>query len=308
MSRLAANLILLLTAVIWGSAFVAQATAMAKMGPVLFTGLRFLLAALVVLPFALREGDGRLFVIRRDSSPGGGGQSWVGPVSALSAVFLAAQLLQQLGIMTTTVTNAGFLTALYVILVPILGIALYRQWPHAVIWPAALIALGGTWLLGGGLDGLRGGDLLVMASAVFWALQVVLVGRAVQTIGRPFFLVFAQSLAGGLVAIVLALAIEPISAESLLRAWPELVYAGAISGGLAFSLQAIAQRHASAADAAVVFSAEAVFAALAAAIVLGERLSLQGWFGCGLILLAVLAVQIVPHIAGTTRKCDPALP
>ncbi|MDQ3557693.1 MAG: DMT family transporter, partial [Pseudomonadota bacterium] len=165
MSRLTANLILLLTAVIWGSAFVAQATAMAKMGPVLFTGLRFLLAALVVLPFALREGDGRLFVIRRDSSPGGGGQSWVGPVSALSAVFLAAQLLQQLGIMTTTVTNAGFLTAFYVILVPILGIALYRQWPHAVVWPAALIALGGTWLLGGGPEGLRGGDLLVMASA-----------------------------------------------------------------------------------------------------------------------------------------------
>jgi drug/metabolite transporter (DMT)-like permease len=217
-------------------------------------------------------------------------------------VFLFGQLTQQFGIMTTTVTNAGFLTALYVILVPIFGIALYREWPHLVVWPAALAALAGTWLLGGGLDGIRTGDLWVMLSAIFWALQVVLLGRVVRRTGRPLFVTFAQSLAAGIVAMAVAFAVEPVSLAAIVSAWPELAVAGALSGGLAFSLQAVAQRHTAPADAAVVFSSEAVFAALAAGVLLGERLALTGWLGCALILAAVLAVQIVPLAGSRARQ------
>ena len=301
MSRATANSLLLLTALIWGSAFVAQSTAMDKMGPVLFTGLRFLLGALAVLPFALNEGRGRLLPPRAAPQAGAGGD-WPRPLAFLCLVFLVGQITQQLGIMDTSVTNAGFLTALYVILVPVFGILLFRQWPHHIVWPAALVAVAGTWLLGGGLDGLRAGDLWVMASAICWALQVVYVGRVVAQTGRPFFVVFAQSVAGGAAALAAALLIEPVSGAAILAAAPELFVAGILSGGLAFSLQAIAQRHTQAADAAVVFSAEAVFAAGAAALLLGERLAPAGWLGCALILSAVLAVQLVPLMAERRRQ------
>ena len=294
MSRAAANAILLLTAVIWGGAFVAQATAMAKLGPILFTGLRFLIAAAVVLPFAMAEGNGRLVPEAALRERGFG--PWRRSMAALCTVFLLGQLTQQFGIMGTTVTNAGFFTALYVILVPVLGIALFRQWPHATVWPAALVALAGTWLLGGGVEGLRDGDLMVLVSAVFWALQVVFLGRIVQAGGRPLFAVFAQSLTGGVAALILAIVIEPAPAPwaGIVAAWPELLVAGALSGGLAFSLQAIGQRYTGAADAAVIFSSEAIFAAIAAGLLLGERLAPSGWLGCLLILTGVLAVQLVP--------------
>lgn len=294
MSRSSANCLLLLTAMIWGCAFVAQATAMAKMGPILFTGLRFLIAAAVVLPFAIREGGGRLLP---ESAPAKAeGTAWPLPTALLSLVFLCGQITQQFGVMGTSVTNAGFLTALYVILVPIFGILLFRSWPHRIVWPCALTAVGGTWLLGGGLDGLRMGDLLVMVSAVFWALQVVILGSVVRQTGRPLFAVFAQSLTGGLVAFAVALALEPVSLEAVLSAAPELAVAGALSGGLAFSMQAIGQRYTGASDAAVIFSSEAIFAALAAAVLLGERLAPAGWVGCALILAGVIAVQLVPLI------------
>jgi len=299
MSRAVANLLLLLTAFIWGSAFVAQATAMEKIGPVLFTALRFLLAALVVLPFALHEGRGRLY------PPGAGrliGGGWLQPVAVLAAVFLAGQITQQFGVMLTTVTNAGFLTALYVILVPIFGIYLYGTWPNPTVWPAAGVALLGTWLLSGGLDGMRAGDFWIMLSAVFWALQVVLLGPLVAETGRPFFLVFTQAAVGGAAALVAAFLTEPIVLDQILAAWPELLFAGALSGGLAFSLQAIGQRHTGAADAAVVFSSEAVFAALAAAVLLGERLQPAGWIGCALILAAVVSVQLAPLVALRLRR------
>jgi drug/metabolite transporter (DMT)-like permease len=200
--------------------------------------------------------------------------------------------------LTTSVTNTGFLTALYVILVPIFGIGLFRQWPNPVVWPAAAVALGGTWLLGGGIDGLRAGDYWVMASAVFWALHVVLIGRIATQTGRPLFLVCAQSFAAGGVALAIAFSVEPVRVAAIWSAVPELIVAGALSGGLGFSLQAIGQRYTKAADAAVIFSAEAVFAAAAAAVLLGERLPPSGWLGCGLILAAVLTVQIVPLVMG----------
>jgi drug/metabolite transporter (DMT)-like permease len=171
---------------------------------------------------------------------------------------------------------------------------LFGEWPHRIVWPAALVALAGTWLLGGGLDGLRPGDLLVILSAVFWALQVVILDQVIHRTGRPLFAVFAQSLIGGLAAMLLALALEPVRWAAIAAAAPELLFAGALSGGLAFSLQAIGQRYTGGADAAVVFSSESVFAAIAAAIVLRERLSAEGVLGCCLILAAVISVQVVP--------------
>src|SRR3954447_8137114 len=242
MFRLCANAILLLTAFIWGCAFVAQATAMRKLGPVAFTGLRFLIAAGTILPFAAREGGGRILPRRTPVAPGKSRvpeNSWVRSVLVLSVVFLGGQILQQFGIMATSVTNAGFLTALYVILVPIFGVLLFRRWPHPIVWGAALAALAGTGLLSGGIGGLRAGDLLVVGSAVCWALQVILIGRVIESTGRPLFAAFAQSFCAGTVTMAAALALEPPSLTEIAAAAPELFVAGVLSGGLAFSLQAI---------------------------------------------------------------------
>jgi drug/metabolite transporter (DMT)-like permease len=305
MSRLSANAILLLTAFIWGCAFVAQATAMRKLGPVAFTGLRFLIAAGTILPFAAREGRGRILPRRTPAAPGKSRvpeNSWVRSVLVLSVVFLGGQILQQFGIMATSVTNAEFLAALYVILVPIFGVLLFRRWPHPTVWGAALAALAGTWLLSGGVRGFREGDLLVMGSAVFWALQVLLIGRVVEMTGRPLFAAFAQSLCAGIVTMAAALALEPPSLSQVAAATPELLFAGVLSGGLAFSLQAIGQRHTGAVDAAIIFSAEAVFAALAAAVLLGERITALGALGCALILAAILAAQLAPNTDGVESR------
>lgn len=312
MSRLAANSLLLLAALIWGGGFIAQATAMAKTGPLAFIGARFLVAAIALLPFALRErtGAGSLALSRGKTAGIAGGSAGDGPAGILALValaFLAAQTVQQFGIVHTSVTNVGFLTTLYVVMVPVLAIALYGEWPHLAVWPAAALAMIGAWLLTGGIESIRAGDLLAVVCAFFWALHVVFVGRAVAVTGRPVGVVFVQCLATGLAAGVAALVLEPVAIGALTAAWPEILFAGAVSGGLAFALQAIGQRHTRAADAAIILSAEAPFAALFAALLLGERMDPAGWGGVVAIFAAVLAVQLAP-IRGSRRRATVAEP
>lgn len=136
MNRASANLLLLITGAIWGGGFIAQATAMDSIGPVLFTGIRFLAAALAVLPFAIIEA-------RRAGAPllPDGGQ-WA-RFALLGTLLFSSLAAQQIGLLTTSVTNSGFLTGLYVVLTPVIGVALWRFWPHPVVWPAALMALAG---------------------------------------------------------------------------------------------------------------------------------------------------------------------
>ncbi|MGQ7792611.1 DMT family transporter [Faunimonas sp. B44] len=301
MTRLAANSLLLLAALIWGGGFIAQATAMQKIGPLAFIGARFLVAALVLLPFALAE---RKTAGAASGSAGGGA---VRILALVALAFLAAQTVQQFGIVHTSVTNVGFLTTLYVVMVPVLAIALYGEWPHLAVWPAAALAMVGTWLLTGGIDGIRVGDLLAVVCAFFWALHVVFVGRAVAVTGRPVSVVFVQCLATGLAAGVAAYALEAVEIAALAAAWPEILFAGAVSGGLAFALQAIGQRRTRAADAAIILSAEAPFAALFAAVLLGERVDPAGWGGVVAIFAAVLAVQLAP-VRGSRRRVRVAEP
>ena len=175
MTRVQANALLLLAAVIWGSAFVGQVLGMAGVGPLTFTGVRFLLGALVVLPLAWRE---RRTLQAQGHALGAAELRWI---ALLGALLCTGVVMQQIGLMGTTVTNAGFLTALYVPLVPLLAWVFQRQAPHWSVWPAAAGCLGGTWLLTGASFGaasqLGRGDLWVLASAVPWAVHVLLVGQ-----------------------------------------------------------------------------------------------------------------------------------
>ena len=272
--------------------FVAQSSAMDSIGPFLFIGVRFLLATLVVLPMAWQESRRSERPIERRQ---GIGLFWIG------LVLFLGMALQQMGLMSTTVTNSGFLTGLYVIFTPILAVLFLRQWPHIIVWPGAMLSLGGIYLLSGGdLSGLKTGDLLTILCAVFWAAQVILIGQYGKATKRPLTLSAVSFGVCSLLALVVAVVSEPLDFSAIRGAAKEIVFAGVFSSGVAFTIQAIAQRHTTSAQAAIFLSSEALFAALFGALFLGERLDGVGYLGCGLMFAAMVLVEIVPGI-GQTR-------
>ena len=292
LSRLQSGAVLLLAALIWGSAFVGQAWGMAGVGPLTFTGVRFLLGALVVLPLAWRE--------RRALAAAGHGfgrreAAWV---ALLGALLCTGVVLQQIGLVSTSVTNAGFLTALYVALVPFLAWLFQRQLPHWSVWPAAAGCLVGTWLLtGASASSFVVGDLWVLASALPWAVHVLLVGQVANRLRGAYGLACGQFVVCGVLAMILGAATEPITLEGLRTAAGAIAYTGVLSVGVGFTLQVVGQRHAHPADAAIILSSETVFAALFGAWLMGDRLSTAGLAGCALILGCILLVQVLPLLS-----------
>lgn len=286
MRRIHADLLLLLAALIWGTAFVAQKTANDKIGPLTFVACRAALTALVLLPFALAEHRR----IPERLRPGDLG------LALLIGLFLFLALgLQQLGLVTATVTNAGFLTSLYIVMVPFIAWWFWRKAPHGVVWPAAIISVAGVFLLGGGaISALTSGDWLIIACALASAFHIVLIAILLNRASRPMGLTFVQFVVVALLGLVAAHELETVTRAGLIAALPEIIYAGVVSGGIAYSLQSIAQRHTPPSDAAIIMGSEALFAAVAGATFLGERLSAAGWLGAALILVAVLMVELVP--------------
>ncbi|UYQ73359.1 DMT family transporter [Pelagibacterium flavum] len=288
MSRSLALFCLLLATAIWGFAFIAQKSAMEAMGPLTFTGARFLLGGLLILPLALRE-DARQ--PQRLT-----GRQWA-LIVFMSLNFFGGAILQQYGLLFTTVTNSGFLTGLYVLFVPVILLFVFRQPPHKVIWLGVPVALIGLFLLNGArLDRLNTGDGLVIGSAVFWALHVLLLGYLARETARPIFISSMSFVIAGLLGSVGALAFEAPTLSALSASWIEILYAGALSTAVGFTLQAVGQQHVPPANAAIILSAESLFAALGGAIILGERLEIIGYFGVAMIFAAVLLVELLPNL------------
>ncbi|MBH9552891.1 DMT family transporter [Inhella gelatinilytica] len=299
MTRLQADLLLTLVAIIWGSAFVFQAQGMAALGPMAFTGVRFLLGALVVLPLALWEQPRRRPESRTKS---------MGPaVVILGMLMTVGAGFQQIGIQTTTVTNAGFLTALYVPLVPLLAAIWLKESPHWSVWPCALACVAGAFLLSGAHTlSFNAGDLWVLASTLPWAAHVLWVGRLANRFDAPFSVACGQFAVVGVLSLGYALVAEPFTWTQVLQVWPAVAFTGLLSVGMAFTAQVVAQRHAQASDAAIILSSETLFAALFGYWLLGERLNLQGLLGCGLILGALLAVQLLPLLHPSLKRSGAA--
>ncbi|WP_374659733.1 DMT family transporter [Inhella sp.] len=293
MTRLHANLLLSLVAIVWASAFVAQSLGMKAIGPVAFTGVRFLLGALVVLPLALWEWRRR----PKLGLPALATRDWLPASCGLGLLLGLGAVMQQIGIVSTTVTNAGFLTALYVPLVPLLSLLLLREPPHWSVWPGGLACLLGAFLLSGAHQlELHPGDAWVIASALPWALHVLFVGRVADRLHAPFLVACTQFAVVGVANLAWALPFEPFTWPQVQAAAGPIAYTGIVSVGLAFTAQVVAQRSAQAADAAIILSSETVFAALFGAWWLGERLNAQGLLGCALMLAALLAVQLLPLV------------
>ncbi|SPJ18018.1 putative transporter protein [Burkholderiales bacterium] len=287
MNRGRADALLFLVALLWGTTFVAQKTGNAYVGPIFFVAVRFLAAAVFLLPIAAWEARRRPAALARADLIAAG---------CIGACLCAACWLQQIGMESTTATNAGFLTAVYMVLVPFVAWAFSRRPPRLLVLLAGAVALYGAWLLGGDGHGAQWsrGDLLILASDLIWATHITLIGHFRGIAGRPVLLSFLQCALTGLVSLPPALLWQPATLAALGAALPAIVYAGIVSSGIAFTLQIMAQRHTPAAEAALIMSLESVFAAVAGALLLQETLSLQATVGAFLILTGVVLVETGP--------------
>ena len=276
---LRADLLLLLTALIWGLSFVAQRLGMTHIGAFTFNGVRFALGTLVLYPLVRRNyPDGLL-------QRGEIRQIWL-PALLTGLVLFVGASLQQHGVVYTDAGKAGFITGLYVIFVPLMGLLLGIH-PGLRVWVGALLAVVGLYLLSvEGKMTLGKGDTLVLIGAVAWAAHVHLVGRFSAQVGalRLAWLQFAITAALSLLA---AFVFETITLAGLqAAAWP-IIYAGALSVGVGYTLQVVAQKDAPPAHAAILLSLEAVFAALGGWLILGETLPPRGILGAVLMLLGM---------------------
>jgi drug/metabolite transporter (DMT)-like permease len=294
--RLRADLALLSTAVIWGSAFAAQRVAAAHVGPFLFNGIRFLLGALVLLPLVWWRGRASRRAVRAKGAggdgPGATARTLWGGGALAGLILVAAATLQQAGLAYTTAGKAGFITGLYVVLVPLLLALVWREWPRPSAWVGSLMAAAGLYLLSmTGRLALAPGDGLELLGACMWALHVILIGRLAGRVDG-LRLALVQYLACGAISTALGLGLEAETLSGLRVAWWAVLYGGVVSVGLGYTLQVIGQQNAPATDAVLVLSLEAVFAALFGWFLLGEILSGVQLLGCGLMMGAMLVAQL----------------
>jgi drug/metabolite transporter (DMT)-like permease len=287
---LRADLLMLLTALIWGTGFVAQTAGMDHIGPYLFSGLRFALGSLCLVPLILRNAK----TARKPEPLLNRGTLQAGIIMGL-ALALGINL-QQVGLLFTSVTNSGFITGLYVIVVPLLGLLLGHKTGLGT-WLGCLLAVVGMCLLSVGDNfHVASGDWLQLIGAFVWGGHVVLVSLFASR-HDPIRLAFLQFATCSVVSLLLAVLFEPIALNAIIDAGPALLYGGIVAVGVGYTLQVVAQKHAIASHAAIILSLEAVFAAIAGAWILGEALQLRGYIGCGLMLAGMLLAQLWPKKA-----------
>jgi len=288
MSRPLAIGFLVVATLVWGFAFIAQKSAMQAMGPLTFVAARYLIGGLVILPLALIENRSRPVPVAA--------REWR-LILVVSAAFFFGSWLQQAGLQTTTATNGGFLTGLYVFFVPLILLVGLRARPHPVVWLCMPMALIGLFLLNGArLDNFVVGDALIVGSALFWAVHVLMLGTIARLTARPIFVSSIIFLLAGAYAAAGAFAVETVTLDALRLGWIEIAYAGLVSTAIGFTFQAIGQQHVPPANAAIILSAESLFAALGGAVVLGERLPAIGYAGAALIFVAIVLVETVPAL------------
>jgi drug/metabolite transporter (DMT)-like permease len=299
MNRFRADLVLLLVALIWGSAFAVQRVAAQYFDPFTFNGLRFLLGGLVLLPFS------KLNPFHESHGTNAGEKGWsIKTMASYSLdrksttfILLAGLLLfgaagfQQAGLETTTAGNAGFITTLYVVFVPVILVIFWREKIHWLSWLSAGVAILGSLLLStGGTFRVTQGDALEMVGAILWALQMILVSRAVKHMDVITFSA-GQYLAAGVLNILMSFLIG-MSFTGLVNGWWTILYIGLISTAGGYTLQGFGQKYAPPTDATILLSMEAVFAALTGFFFLGETMQTVQLVGCGLILIAVFFTQL----------------
>ena len=283
---LRSDLLLLLASLIWGTAFVAQRIGMQNVTPFFFNGIRFLLGALVLIPiiFCRKNNLGG----KRDGFLLGNPFQWQFVV--LGLLLFGGASLQQVGIVFTTAGKAGFITGLYVILVPVIGI-LFRRKTRATTWLGAVFGVTGLYFLSikKGFS-IHKGDFLVLVGAFFWTFHVLAIDRFTKEI-PPLQLAFWQFILCGLFSLAFAFTFEHTTVQALMKATIPIFYAGLLSVGIAYTLQVVAQEHAHPSHAAIILSLESPFSAVAGYIVLNETLTGREILGAALMAGGMIISQ-----------------
>ena len=290
MKKTLSFLALIVCTLIWGTTFIAQDTGMDNIGPFTFNSVRFFVAFIAVLPFAYFFERKKINDQIKDNQ-----KEFIKlmiPVGV--SLFLGTQL-QQVSLLYTDVANAAFFTIFYVPMVPIIIILIFSERLHWSIWPSALACVIGGYFLTEFMNAtVRLGDALVLIGAIFWALHIIYIGRLVSKFDLPFFISLMQNLVVASLSFLLVTIFEDIDISKIKLETFEILYAGILSGGVAFVLQLFGQRNIEAAPAAIIMSLEGVFATISAWVILNQILGLDNIIGCTLILFGVLFSQLVP--------------
>lgn len=278
------SLLLMLTALIWGFAFVAQKVGTADVGPLTFSASRYFLGGLAVLPCFYFFGEKNLSTSKRRTSLLSG--------SFCGALLFVASYFQQYGIQYTTVGKAGFITTLYIIIIPLIGL-LFKQKVSVKIWLSVLLAMTGMYLLclSGGNFTLQAGDFYIFLCAIGFACQIMLIDFYLPKV-EPILFAVTQFFVAGLIALILMPFFEPFDFSGIIAAKSAILYAGIISAGIGYTLQILAQKHVKAVVASMIMSLEAVFSLLAGYLVLGDQLSQRELLGCLLVFSAIILAQL----------------
>ena len=275
---------------IWGTTFIAQDTGMDKIGPLTFNATRFFVGFLSIMPIAL------LIEKKKISKEINNNKKLFFKLLFWIGLFLfLGTFLQQAALLYTDVANAAFFTIFYVPMVPIILFLIYSKSIHWSIWPSALFCLFGVYLLSDFTDAtIRLGDGLVILCALFWALHIIFIGNFIKNFNLPLFFGALQALVVSFFSFIFAIFFETITISNILNESISIIYAGVLSGGIAFTLQIYAQKNISPAPAGIIFSLEGVFATIAAWIILNQILNMNNIIGCFLILFGVLFSQLLP--------------
>ena len=282
----------LVTTFIWGTAFIAQDTGMDNIGPLTFNSARFLTGFVFMLPIALIIEKKKIVKEIKSNT-----KIFLKLWFYMGMVLFFGTYLQQASLLFTNIANAAFFTVFYVPIVPILLFFIYSKKVHSSIWLSIGLCIFGVYLLSDFSNStIMLGDALVILCAVFWALHIIFTGEFVKHFDIPLFYAALQAAFVGLISFVFATVFEEINLSKIILESSSILYAGILSGGIAFSLQIYAQKNIDEAPAAIIYSLEGVFAAVAAWIILNQILGISNIIGCVLILLAVIISQLFPGV------------
>ena len=281
----------LLCTFIWGTTFIAQDTGMDDIGPFTFNAVRFFVGFLVVAPLALIfERKNFLQSINKDK------KTFIKLAFLIGISLFLGSALQQVALKFTDVANAAFFTIFYVPMVPFIIFFMYKKAIHWSIWPSVFLCVMGGYLLNDFYnETVRIGDALVILGALFWSTHIIFTGKIIKHYNLPLTIGAIQTLIVSLLSLIIGLiSSENFIWSNILKEKFQILYAGILSGGLAFVLQIYAQKNISPAPSAIIFSLEGVFATIAAWFLLNQILDINNLFGCLFILLGVLFSQLAP--------------
>ena len=296
MSKSISLICALITTFIWGTAFIAQDTGMDNIGPLTFNAARFFVGFVTVLPIAFLVERGKIIEnINLDK------KLFFKYLFLMSLSLFFGTYLQQTSLLYTNIANAAFFTVFYVPLVPIILFIIYKIKVHWSIWPSILLCIIGVYFLSDFSNSeILIGDSLVILCSVFWALHIIFAGKFMEKFDIPIFFAALQAILVGMYSLLFALLFEEINLTNILLENYSIIYAGFLSGGIAFTLQMYAQKNIEEAPAAIIYSLEGVFAALAGWIILNQMLDFSNILGCFIILIAVILSQITPSFKKLT--------